>query len=163
MKVYERQDAKFVYDIWSKGKSWKSKGFVLSPTLVCAKLHQSKFIVGHMKKWCFFSVTNKSHNSATTKVDIGKIERDQTSINSKTCKFHEIWSWQTWVIVGCVDRQWFTIIHSRPIGTKLGRNVHRMVSKKFMFFIDWKLTEKIRGPNVSKKVFSVLNLFIWNH
>ena len=36
-----------------------------------------------MKKWCFFC-DEQSLITATTKVDIGKIDRDQTSINSKT-------------------------------------------------------------------------------
>jgi hypothetical protein len=66
----------------------------------------------------------KSHNSATSKVNIEKIERDQTSINPNTVSNFMKFGQGKFELSLEVWTDWFTIIHFR---SKLGRNVHWMI------------------------------------
>ena len=86
-------------------------------------LKATSVIVRHEKK-CLFLWRTKSHNSATSKVNIEKIERDQTSINPNTVSNFMKFGQGKFELSLEVWTDWFTIIHFR---SKLGRNVHWMI------------------------------------
>ena len=92
----------------------------------------------------------KSHNSATSKVNIEKIERDQTSINPNTVSNFMKFGQGKFELSLEVWTDWFTIIHFR---SKLGRNVHWMIFYKFYVFHWLEVHRKNKSPKCVKKVF----------